>query len=177
MVTGKEKGSYGLFFLGENIFYNLIVGYMTIYYTDIGITAATVAVVVLIVKVWDAINDPLFGGIMDRIKFKKGRFVPWLRLSLVGLPIATIVMFAIPSRAHPMVKVIWAVISYMLWDLSYTMCDVPIFGVVTAMTDNQQERVTFVLPRRKDANRKWKNRRKHTASGTCSHIWCIINIC
>ena len=48
--------SYGMYFMGQNVFYGLI-GYMTTYFTDVGITAAWVAVVALITKVWDAIND------------------------------------------------------------------------------------------------------------------------
>ena len=59
-VTKREKISYGLYFMGQNVFYGL-VGYMTTYFTDIGITAALVAIVALITKVWDAINDPIFG--------------------------------------------------------------------------------------------------------------------
>lgn len=49
---------------------------MTTYFTDVGITAALVAVVALITKVWDAINDPIFGMIMDKVHFKKGNFSP-----------------------------------------------------------------------------------------------------
>ena len=70
-VTKREKISYGLYFMGQNVFYGL-VGYMTTYFTDIGITAALVAIVALITKVWDAINDPIFGMIMDKVNFKKG---------------------------------------------------------------------------------------------------------
>ena len=100
MVTGFEKASYGLYFLGQNIFYMLIYMYMSTYFTDVGIPAVTVAGIALVVKVWDAINDPIFGGLIDKIRFKKGKFVPWLRISLVGIPLATILMFAIPAAHH-----------------------------------------------------------------------------
>ena len=143
MVTGMEKTSYGLYFLGQNIFYMLIYMYMSTYFTDVGIPAVTVAAIALVVKVWDAINDPIFGGLIDRIRFKKGKFVPWLRISLVGIPLATILMFAIPSGASPVVKVVWAAVAYILWDTAYTICDVPIFGLVTTITSVQQERTTL----------------------------------
>lgn len=48
-VTKREKFSYGMYFMGQNVFYGLI-GYMTTYFTDVGITAAWVAVVALITK-------------------------------------------------------------------------------------------------------------------------------
>ena len=58
-------------FMGQNVFYGLI-GYMTTYFTDIGITAALVAIVALITKVWDAINDPIIGALIDARKSTKG---------------------------------------------------------------------------------------------------------
>jgi Na+/melibiose symporter-like transporter len=87
-VTKREKISYGLYFMGQNVFYGL-VGYMTTYFTDIGITAALVAIVALITKVWDAINDPIFGMIMDKVNFKKGKFLPWLRISVIAIPVTS----------------------------------------------------------------------------------------
>jgi len=129
-VTKREKISYGLYFMGQNVFYGL-VGYMTTYFTDIGITAALVAIVALITKVWDAINDPIFGMIMDKVNFKKGKFLPWLRISVIAIPVATILLFIIPTGISMTAKIIWATLAYMLWDTAYTLCDVPIFGIVT----------------------------------------------
>ena len=139
-VTKKEKFSYGMYFMGQNVFYGLI-GYMTTYFTDVGITAALVAVVALITKVWDAINDPIFGMIMDKVHFKKGKFLPWLRISVIAIPVSTILLFVIPTGIPLVAKLIWATLAYMLWDTAYTLCDVPIFGIVTTMTLDQKERV------------------------------------
>ena len=143
-VVGKgESFSYGLYFMGQNIFYFIILYYMNTYFTDVGIPVMMVAVISLIVKVWDAINDPIFGGIIDKVKFKNGTFVPWLKLSLIGIPIATILMFSIPNGLSPLAKGIWACVAYLLWDTTYTICDVPIYGLVTTMTANQQERTNL----------------------------------
>lgn len=114
MVTGKESAIYALYFFGQNIFYLLIYMYMNTYFTDVGISAAAVAGLALVVKVWDAVNDPIFGGLIDRIKFKKGKFLPWLRISLVGIPLAAILMFAIPTSMPMVAKIIWAGIAYIL---------------------------------------------------------------
>ena len=141
-VTKREKFSYGMYFMGQNVFYGLI-GYMTTYFTDVGITAALVAVVALITKVWDAINDPIFGMIMDKVHFKKGKFLPWLRMSVIAIPVSTILLFVIPTGIPLVAKVIWATLAYMLWDTAYTLCDVPIFGIVTTMTLDQKERVSL----------------------------------
>lgn len=144
MTTGGERFSYGLYFLGQNIFYLIIYLYLSVYFTDVGIPALTVAGIALAVKVWDAINDPIFGGIVDKVKLKKGKFLPWLKISLIAIPITTILIFAIPSALPLGVKIAWAVISYVLWDTAYTICDVPIFGIITVMTDNQNERTSLM---------------------------------
>lgn len=138
-VTLREKLSYGLYNCGQNFFFT-IIGFMTTYYTDIGIGAASVAVIALITKVWDAVNDPIFGAIMDKVHFKKGKFIPWLRISILAIPIATILLFTIPSNIPMPAKLLWATLSYMLWDTAYTICDVPNFGLVTTMTDDLGER-------------------------------------
>ena len=144
MVTGREKTSYGSYFIGQNIYYLLLYMFLVTYFTDIGIPAASVAVLLLVVKVWDAINDPIFGGIVDKIKFKKGKFLPWLKISLFAIPVATILLFAIPSALPTTVKIAWAAIAYILWDTAYTICDVPIFGIVTTLTDDQNERTSLL---------------------------------
>jgi probable glucitol transport protein GutA len=139
-----ERLSYGFYFLGQNIFYMLVLQFLMVYFTDMAIPAAAVAVITLIVKVWDAVNDPIFGGMIDRIHFKKGKFLPWLRISLVAIPAATIFLFAMQPDMPFTLKIVWAGAGYILWDMAYTVCDVPIFGLVTTVTDNPHERNVFI---------------------------------
>lgn len=143
MVTGIEKASYGLYSMSQNIFYLLIYMYMNTYFTDVGISAMAVAGIALVVKIWDAINDPIFGGLIDKIRFKKGKFVPWLRMSLLAIPVTTVLLFTIPSGISPLFKILWASVAYILWDAAYTICDVPFFGLVTTITSVQHERITL----------------------------------
>lgn len=143
MTTGGERASYGLYFVGQNIFYIFVYFFLSVYLLDAGISAMTVTAILLVVKIWDAINDPIFGGLVDKIRFKKGVFLPWLRISLIFIPISTVLMFAIPSGLPLGGKVAWAIITYMMWDTAYTICDVPIFGLVTTMTDVQRERTSL----------------------------------
>jgi glycoside/pentoside/hexuronide:cation symporter, GPH family len=139
-----ERVSYGMYFVGQNIFYILVLTYLAVLFTDKGIPAATAGVITLIVKVWDAINDSIFGVIVDKVRFKKGKFLPWVRVSVVAIPLATILLFAIPSDIPLMAKIIWATVAYILWDTAYTICDVPIFGIVTTMTSDVKERTTLL---------------------------------
>jgi sugar (glycoside-pentoside-hexuronide) transporter len=129
-------------------FYMLITSFLQIYMTDIGIPAMVVGAIFIAAKGWDAINDPLFGVIVDKTNMKSGKFIPWVRLSTLLIPISTIFLFASPADISPQIKIIWAVCGYLLWDISYTICDVPIFALATSMTDTIKERdKLFVINR------------------------------
>ena len=144
-----ERLSYYLYFAGQNAIYNLISSFLTTYIVftfaaeaDTGADPMKLtAGIILAVKVWDAVNDVVFGVIFDKVRFKSGKkFVPWLKISLVFIPLSTILLFAIPSSISTSVKLWWLAIAYILWDTAYTLCDVPIFGVITAMSENLDER-------------------------------------
>lgn len=142
-VTMKERVSYVLYFLGQNIFYMVTYMYLNTYFTDIGIPTVAVGVVVLLVKVFDAVNDPIFGGIVDKVKLKAGKFLPWLRRGIPVLLVANVLLFAIPESIPNAAKIAWAIVAYCLWSVGYTMNDVPIFGLITTITSNQQERTSL----------------------------------
>ena len=140
-TSGVERKSYYVYFTGQNIFYALISTCLTTYFAFMGIDPMKIASVMLVVKIWDAINDALFGVIFDAVKFKSGKkYIPWLKISLVLIPITCIAMFAIPSSISENAQLAWFAITYLIFDTVYTLCDVPIYGVITSMTDNIDER-------------------------------------
>ena len=143
-TSKAERTAYGFYFFGQNVFYIFILNFLQIFLTDQGITAAAVATIFLVAKVWDAVNDPLFGVIIDRSKPKSGKFLPWVRGSIIPIAITTILIFAMPASFSLGAKIAWAVIAYLLWDLAYTLCDAPIFALTTAMTENIHERTVLI---------------------------------
>ena len=142
-TTSRDRNSYGMFVLGQNIFFGL-VGVMTVYLTDVGLSATMVASILLLVKIWDLIGNPIMGVIIDKANFKSGKFLPWIRMSVFLVPITTILLFSIQPEMPMLMKIIWATVSYILWDFAYTICDTPIFGLATAMTDSVVERVMII---------------------------------
>ena len=149
MTTNKEKLSYWTYFIGQNMFYFIVVSYLTTYMLFLGINPAHAATVMLVVKIWDAVNDPLFGLIFDKVKFKSGKkCLPWVRVSTGLIPIATVLLYIIPASASESVKLWWFALAYLLYDTFYTMCDVPVYSMVLTMTDNLQER-NFLMSWRK----------------------------
>ena len=145
MTTFKERLSYWTYFIGQNIYYNITAAFISTYLAMQGIDLAKVAVVLLIVKVWDAVNDPIFGYIFDKVKFKSGqKSLPWLRIATALIPVVTILLFSIPSALSETGKLVWFGVAYVLWDTVYTLTDVPAYAMLNTMTDNLPERNTLL---------------------------------
>ena len=145
MTTPGERRSYWTYFVGQNIYYAISAGFISTYLAMQGIDLTKVAVVLLIVKVWDAVNDPLFGFLFDRIQFKNGqKSMPWLRVSTALMPIVTIAIFSIPGALSESGKLIWFGVTYVLWDTVYTLTDAPAYAMLNTMTDNIQERTELL---------------------------------
>lgn len=140
-----ERKSYYLYFAGQNAIYFLVSSYLTTYLLFLGVDPAKSAAVMLAVKIWDAVNDAFFGVIFDSVKFKSGKkFVPWLKISTFFIPVSTALLFFTPSSAGETTKLIWFALTYVIWDTAYTLCDVPIYGSITAMTRNLGERSSML---------------------------------
>lgn len=140
-----ERMSYYLYFCGQNVIYNLVASYLTMYTMFRFQNYARVTIVVLIVKIWDAVNDAIFGYIFDKVKFKSGKkYIPWLKIAAVFIPITTVLLFAVPKNIPETMGLAWLAIAYILWDTAYTFCDAPIFGIVTAMSKNLDERKSLI---------------------------------
>ena len=139
-----ERLSYYSYFAGQNMIYTLFNVCLTTYLLFLGVDPIKSAVVMLAVKIWDAVNDTLFGVIFDAVKFRSGKkYLPWIRVSTVLIPITTILTFVIPAGSSQAVKLGWFAVAYMLWDTAYTLCDVPIFGILTSMSQSVDERNTI----------------------------------
>lgn len=153
LTAKKERVSYGVYFMGQNAIYTFQYMFLATYLLMCGLDAIAISGVLIVVKIWDAVNDCLFGGLIDKIKFKKGgKFLPWLRISLPLIGIATLMLFGIPKKLGLNGRLIWFTAAYLLWDAAYTICDVPVFGLVTTMTDIQDERTSLMTTGRLFAN-------------------------
>ncbi len=144
-TTPRERTGYYSYFFGQNMIYHIVSTCLPTFLLLIGISPAKSGTVLLAVKVWDAVNDALFGVIFDKIKFKSGqKYIPWLKIACTVTPITTIAIFVIPNGAAETVKLVWLAVAYVLWDTAYTICDVPAFGIITAMSNNIEERNTIL---------------------------------
>ncbi len=144
LTSKKERLSYGGWFIGQNIIYMLVTSYLAIFLTDeVGIVEGVVATLFLVARIWDAVNDPMLGGIVDKVNPKKGKFKPWIDAVTIFIPLVTIALFW-KFDGSGSFTIVYAYIAYIVWGMLYTISDVPIFALATTMTDIPDERVKIM---------------------------------
>ena len=143
-TSGIERTSYGGYFVGQNILYIFVLQFLMLFYTDVvGISAAAVGTLFFVARLWDAINDPIMGMIVDKMSLKKGKFKPWINMVVFALPLATVLLF-VDVDGSLTFKLVYAYTTYILWGMIYTVSDVPIFALATVMSVNVDERVRLI---------------------------------
>src|SRR5690554_3457143 len=93
-----EIFAYGLGDFGNNFSWMFVGSFLMIFYTDVfGISIGAVGTLMLITRIWDAVNDPIIGILADKTRTRWGRYRPWL---LIGAPLTGIVLI-FTFWAHP----------------------------------------------------------------------------
>ncbi len=140
----RDYVSYGLAGLGQNMVYGMMSTYLMIFYTDVFLIPSTVVgTMFLIAKLWDAINDPIMGSFVDRTRSKFGKMRPYLLYTPLPIAVITILLFMAPNFSTSG-KIIYIYITYLLWGMIYTACDVPYWSLSSVMTPHIGERTRLV---------------------------------
>ena len=136
----KEKIAYGIGAIGKDMVYALSASYVMYYYQDIlGLSATFVGLILMIARVFDALNDPLMGVIVAKTKSKFGKFRPWLLSGTVLNAFILYALFAAPDIKGKGLMIYFAIV-YILWGMTYTMMDIPYWSMIPAVTDNSKDR-------------------------------------
>lgn len=136
-----SKLAYGMGDVGCNFSWMFVGNFLMIFYTDVfGISMGAVATLMLFSRFWDAINDPVIGGLSDKTHTRWGRYRPWL---LVCAPLTAIVL-VLTFWAHPdwsqTNKILYMTVTYCVLVLGYTCVNIPYGTLCGAMTQNMDER-------------------------------------
>ncbi len=141
----RDKIGYAFGDMGCNFSFQLVSSYMYLFYTQcIGLSAKHWAWIIVVSKVWDAINDILIGNMVDRTRIsKKSKFMPWISIGSIGLVVFSIMIFTPVTDFSDMGKILWCLISYCLWSVAYTMINVPYGSLHSVITDDPKQRTTL----------------------------------
>ncbi len=148
-----SKGERRWYYVSENarlLTASLITNFMTVFLLFQGLNPASVATATLLVKIIDAVDDMVFGYLVDKLdptKWKwtrkiagQGKYMPWYRLTFWTFPLVTICFFLMPAAMPEYAKVIWFTVFYLLYDLTCTLSEVPMNTLIVTLTDNLEER-------------------------------------
>ena len=123
-ASPKLLVGYGLGEIGCQMSWYMINNYLNIFYTDVvGLTGAAISTIVLIARIWDAINDPMMGQIADRTTSRWGKFRPYLMFAPPVLAIFNILTFTVFPVQGPM-KAILCGVCYIGAGMAYTACSI-----------------------------------------------------
>ncbi len=140
-LSGKEKAAYGIGAVGKDMVYMLTAGYILYYFQDVlGISAVFTGMLLMVARVFDAMNDPVMGVIVAKTKTKFGKFRPWLLLGTLLNAVVLYAMFAIPESVQGTNLLIYAAVSYIVWGVTYTMMDIPYWSMIPAFAKDGKER-------------------------------------
>ena len=138
---GKSRiFGYAIGDLGMNLNFQLIGFYLAYFYTDVfGISPGHVAILILVARIWDAVNDPLMGVMVDRTKSRWGTFRPYILFGCIPLNMMLVACFYTPDLSDTG-KLIYAYVTYIGHGMLFTLVGLPYSSVSSVITQDQQER-------------------------------------
>jgi len=147
-IKFKEVVGYSLGDAGGLLTFGLVSSFLTIFYTDgLGIDAAKLTLLMIIARIWDAINDPLWGAFIDSRKkpSKYGRFKQYTLYFMVPLALAGAVMYTkIPGLSENQ-YLVFAYFTYIIYGMIYTCINIPFGSLASVITDDGKERSTLSM--------------------------------
>ena len=143
-VPKKEWLAYAIGAAGQGMIYGIMSSYISDFYLNVlMLSPIFVLLLMLLARVWDAINDPLMGYVVDHVNPKKGKMKPYMLWTPIPVAILTMLLFFAPNIGTT-AKMVYAAVTYVLWGMVYTSSDVPFWSLPNAMTPNADERGSII---------------------------------
>lgn len=142
-LSAKEKIGYSVGDVSSNLVWQAIMFFLPSFYTDTyGLPAAVVGTLFIVVRLFDAVIDPLMGTIADRTETRWGKFRPYILWMAVPYGVASILMFITPDCSLA-AKTAWAYASYTLMMIIYTAIMIPYNALSGVMSSNAIDRTSL----------------------------------
>ncbi len=139
----KEKAGYGIGDIASNVIWQMVMFFLPIFYTDtFGLPAAVVGTLFIVVRLFDAINDPVMGTVADRTKTRWGKYRPYILWMAIPYGIGGVLMFMTPNFGLTG-RIIYAYTTYIIMMVIYTAIMVPFNSLSGVMTSDSLERTSL----------------------------------
>ena len=137
-----DKIAYAAGDVGCNMSFSLKGTIQTFWLAYMMLETGLLAALLLVVQIWDAINDPLIGSLIDadKRKYKLGKFKTYILIGAIGLLVAGSLCFIPAPGAGKVIKCILFIVGYVIWDACYTIANVPYGSMLSLVSENPGER-------------------------------------
>lgn len=145
ITTLRNRFGYGLGTLGRDLVYTMFSLYLLFFFSDVLEVSQTVlagvTIVLVVTRVFDAVNDPIMGLIVDNTRTRWGRFKPWIVVGALLAAAFTLVTFSdYPSALDDAAVVAVFAAVYVAWEISYTINDIAYWSMLPSLSQDQRER-------------------------------------
>ena len=139
-TTWREKIFYGVGAVGLDISYGMFYSFLSYYLSSVlGLKAGFLLLLTPIARIWDGINDPLMGTIVDNTKTKFGKYRPWILIGAVSNAVVLFLLFtSFGMSGLPLY--IYIGVMYILWGMTNTIADIPYWSMVPSFTSDPKDR-------------------------------------
>ena len=136
----KGKLGYGVGAVGLDLSYGMFYSFLSYYLSSVlGLKAGFLLLLTPIARIWDGVNDPMMGTIVDNTRTKMGKYRPWILIGAVSNAIVLALLFTSFGMSGTKLY-IYIGVMYILWGMTNTMADIPYWSMVPSFTSDEQER-------------------------------------
>lgn len=147
-MKARTKWLYGIGDIGNATVNSAIQFFLMKFYTDAAlILPALAGNALLIGKIWDAVNDPLFGWITDRTKSKLGKRRVFMLFGAIPLGLSIALLWFVPEGMSQLMTFVWIAVTFILFDTLWTLTNVPYYALTSELTDDYDERSSLTVYR------------------------------
>lgn len=143
MKTNKNRYTFGLGTIGRDMLYSLVSMYLIFYLTDIVELSNSVlwwvTAIIMGARIFDALNDPIMGVIVDNTRTRWGKFKPWITIGAIASAVITVLLFTDFGLTGMEFVPLFAIL-YILWGISWTANDISYWSMLPALSMDQKER-------------------------------------
>lgn len=144
-IRFKDKIGYAMGDMGGLLTFSLIGAFQNKFYTDVlHIQPGKIVVLILVARLWDAINDPIWGAFIDSRKpTKQGKFRPYVFWFSIPLAVSAVLMFTVIPNLSEAKYLLFAYITYILYGMMYTAVNIPYGSLASVVTDDEKSVLRF----------------------------------
>ncbi len=141
-VSLKEKLGYGVGAVGLDLSYGMFYSYLSIYLTNaLGISPLFLLILAPLARLWDGINDPMMGMIVDRTHTKMGKYRPWILTGALLNAVVLCLLFNNPGFAPGSIGLyIYVAFLYVFWGMTNTLADIPFWSMIPSFASEEKDR-------------------------------------